>query len=98
MPDIAPAHVNSNGFDLDLVRKYNVPGPRYTSYPTAPLFDSTADPKLLLSDIRPQHPRERQSPDRQIRQNKTGALSLYIHLPFRSEERRVGKELRTRWL
>lgn len=82
MPDIAPAHVNSNGFDLDLVRKYNVPGPRYTSYPTAPLFDSTADPKLLLSDIRRQHPRERQSPDRQIRQNKTGALSLYIHLPF----------------
>ena len=24
--------------DLDLVQKYNVPGPRYTSYPPAPQF------------------------------------------------------------
>ena len=24
--------------DLDLVKKYDKPGPRYTSYPTAPQF------------------------------------------------------------
>ena len=25
-------------FNLDLIRKYNKAGPRYTSYPTAPMF------------------------------------------------------------
>ena len=27
-------------FDADLLRRYDGPGPRYTSYPTAPQFSS----------------------------------------------------------
>ena len=29
---------NSTLFDEDLLKRYSKPGPRYTSYPTAPLF------------------------------------------------------------
>ncbi len=55
--------------DLGLVRKYNVPGPRYTSYPTAPQFTETTPPEVLLDAIR--------------RDNQTASpLSLYFHLPF----------------
>ena len=28
-------------FDADLLRRYDRPGPRYTSYPTAPRFDGS---------------------------------------------------------
>src|SRR5690625_4156681 len=56
-------------FPLDLARKYNRPGPRYTSYPTAPRFhqqygrqDFTVD---LAEESASQEP-----------------LSLYLHLPF----------------
>jgi hypothetical protein len=31
--------------DLDLVRKYNIPAPRYTSYPTAVEFRDYAGPR-----------------------------------------------------
>jgi oxygen-independent coproporphyrinogen-3 oxidase len=37
---------------VDLIRKYNIPGPRYTSYPTVPFWDeegiSLADWKRTL--------------------------------------------------
>lgn len=56
-------------FDPDLIRKYNVPGPRYTSYPTAPKFTDTISTEGLLDDVR-----KTQEPDR--------PFSLYIHLPF----------------
>ena len=56
-------------FDRALVRKYDRPGPRYTSYPTAPHFrdDFTADDhaRLLAAG------RESKRP-----------LSLYVHVPF----------------
>ena len=57
-------------FDLGLVRKYNVPGPRYTSYPTAPQFTESVPPADLVAAVR--------------RDNEDGArpLSLYFHLPF----------------
>jgi oxygen-independent coproporphyrinogen-3 oxidase len=57
-------------FDLDLVRKYNVPGPRYTSYPTAPQFSEATPEEALVEAIR--------------RDNHDAArpLSLYFHLPF----------------
>lgn len=56
--------------DLDLVRKYSVPGPRYTSYPPATKFtDQLAALELdeAIAD-----------------DNCTGAgpISLYFHLPF----------------
>ena len=53
----------------DLIRKYNVPGPRYTSYPTAVQFQETDD----LSDVI-SHLNKRNREPRNI--------SLYFHVPF----------------
>src|SRR5581483_11750882 len=55
--------------DLDLVQKYNVAGPRYTSYPPAPKFTD----KLGWSDLA-NRVAQSQSPERDI--------SLYFHIPF----------------
>ena len=38
--------------DLDLIRKYDVPGPRYTSYPTAVEFTEHFSRDALLLDLR----------------------------------------------
>ena len=51
---------------LELVRKYNRPGPRYTSYPTALQFSEAADFAFLENDAA-----VAEEP-----------LSLYVHLPF----------------
>ena len=57
--------------DLELIKKYDRPGPRYTSYPTAPHFNSSfTNEKYLDEIIRTNN--EADSPD----------LSLYYHLPF----------------
>jgi oxygen-independent coproporphyrinogen-3 oxidase len=55
--------------NLDLVKKYNVPGPRYTSYPPATKFTKAlAWPELF---------------DKIAVNNRSGrGLSLYFHLPF----------------
>jgi oxygen-independent coproporphyrinogen-3 oxidase len=55
--------------NLDLVKKYNVPGPRYTSYPPATKFTKVLTwPELF---------------DKIAVNNRTGrGLSLYFHLPF----------------
>ncbi len=55
---------------LELVRKYNIPGPRYTSYPTAPQFSDAIDRTALLTEVK--------------RDNADGStpFSLYFHLPF----------------
>ncbi|MEK8023483.1 MAG: oxygen-independent coproporphyrinogen III oxidase [Candidatus Hydrogenedentota bacterium] len=55
--------------DLDLIRKYNKPGPRYTSYPTAPQFRDAADSDEAWKAMQLSN-----QPDR--------PLSLYFHLPF----------------
>lgn len=52
--------------DLDLIRKYNQPGPRYTSYPTALHFSDAIASDALLDQAKPE----------------TGPISLYVHLPF----------------
>jgi len=59
--------MSTNRFDPDLIRRHNVNGPRYTSYPTADQFrDSdwkdTYKASLAATDIH--------------------ALSLYLHIPF----------------
>lgn len=56
--------------DLDLIRKYSIPGPRYTSYPPATQF-TTDLPALRLEDAIA----EDNAPG-------AGPLSLYFHLPF----------------
>jgi len=35
-------------FDADLLRRYDRPGPRYTSYPSALYFDEKVDPEPML--------------------------------------------------
>lgn len=52
-----------------LIEKYNVSGPRYTSYPTAVQFQSDFDDSVLESEF-------------QIRSEKPALYSLYIHIPF----------------
>ena len=56
-----------------LIQKYNIPGPRYTSYPTVPYWDeesfsSQKWQKSLIKSFR--------------ESNSSDGLSLYIHLPF----------------
>ncbi len=55
--------------DLDLIKKYNVPGPRYTSYPPATQFTDQVSFDLLREKIQANNRLERD-------------LSLYFHLPF----------------
>jgi len=61
--------VNELSVDLDLVRKYDVPGPRYTSYPPATRFSEEYDAKRLHKLI-------------QANQQSERDLSLYYHIPF----------------
>jgi oxygen-independent coproporphyrinogen-3 oxidase len=56
--------------DIGVLKKYNRPGPRYTSYPTAPLFS----PDFTAADF-----------IREIDDTNAGSaegLSLYFHFPF----------------
>lgn len=58
--------------NIELIRKYNVPGPRYTSYPTVPFWDeqnftSAQWESTLLQSFG---------------KSKNEGISLYIHLPF----------------
>ena len=55
--------------DLDLIQKYNVPGPRYTSYPPATHFTDETDRSAVAAAIAANN----ESPH---------DLSLYFHLPF----------------
>src|ERR1035437_7637560 len=58
---------------MNLIRKYNVAGPRYTSYPTVPYWDATA----------PTVEQWKASVKRSfIETNDSDGISLYIHLPF----------------
>jgi len=59
----------SISFDLDLIRRYNAAGPRYTSYPTAVEFDES----FTIADYKQQVTLSNQ---------RGGPLSLYFHLPF----------------
>jgi oxygen-independent coproporphyrinogen-3 oxidase len=59
--------------NTSLIQKYNVPGPRYTSYPTVPYwnvnnFSFEKWQNLLIKSF--------------TESNKNEGISLYIHLPF----------------
>jgi len=68
-PGDSQATARATAFDRGLVRKYDTPGPRYTSYPAAPAFHEGFGPaehgELLAASARGGAP-----------------LSLYVHLPF----------------
>lgn len=56
-----------------LVQKYNVPGPRYTSYPTVPFWDMDSfSGKKWKADLKRSYDES----------NEQEGISLYIHLPF----------------
>jgi oxygen-independent coproporphyrinogen-3 oxidase len=59
--------------DTALIRKYNVPGPRYTSYPTVPYWDAEG----FSAEAWKGRVKEVFS-----RTNASEGISLYIHLPF----------------
>lgn len=56
-----------------LLQKYNVPGPRYTSYPTVPYWDEYRfNYEIWLETLKKSF----------IESNASEGISLYIHLPF----------------
>ncbi len=56
-----------------LIQKYNVPGPRYTSYPTVPYWNpDTLNTKIWKSSLQKSF----------TESNSDEGISLYIHLPF----------------
>jgi oxygen-independent coproporphyrinogen-3 oxidase len=55
----------------DVLERYNRPGPRYTSYPTAPEWDDTFGPTDLRDAFREANAKADPAP-----------LSLYFHIPF----------------
>jgi len=59
-----------SSIDFDVLKKFNKPGPRYTSYPTAPLFSPEFTAEDFIREI--------------VETNKaaTQGLSLYFHFPF----------------
>lgn len=56
--------------DLDLIKKYNVPGPRYTSYPPATHFGEQLSRAQFCELVSANN------------QNADRGVSLYLHLPF----------------
>ena len=56
-------------FDLDLIKRYDKAGPRYTSYPTAVEFNENFGPDSYKEQVA-------------LSNQRGGPLSLYFHLPF----------------
>ena len=65
-----PAMTNIT-FNPGLLRRYDIPGPRYTSYPTAPQFSDSFDSMAMQEQI------ARSNEDPIPRD-----LSLYLHIPY----------------
>lgn len=58
-------------FDPEMLRRYDVSGPRYTSYPTAPQFHEDFDEEAYARVAQATNAEGAQRP-----------LSLYVHVPF----------------
>ncbi len=55
---------------ISILRRFDKPGPRYTSYPTAPVFSTAYGPAEYEADIR------------STNVDASAPLSLYLHIPF----------------
>jgi len=56
-----------------LIQKYNIPGPRYTSYPTVPYWEEEAfTAELWVNSMQKSF----------VESNNREGISIYIHLPF----------------
>ena len=58
--------------EIGLVRKYNVPGPRYTSYPPVPSWSRSPSPDDWKAHVRRAF----------LQGNGPEGISLYVHLPY----------------
>ena len=59
--------------ETSLIQKYNVPGPRYTSYPTVPYWDESGfTNEIWIQTLKKSF----------LESNNKEGISLYIHLPF----------------
>ncbi|MDQ6971723.1 MAG: hypothetical protein Q9M30_03660, partial [Mariprofundaceae bacterium] len=56
-------------FNLELIHKYDKAGPRYTSYPTAPMFHSGIAADAYVGSLK-------------RAADSSAPLSLYMHIPF----------------
>lgn len=57
----------------NLIQKYNIPGPRYTSYPTVPFWDEeNFTPSGWISTLQKSF----------YESNESEGISIYIHLPY----------------
>ncbi|WP_458525550.1 oxygen-independent coproporphyrinogen III oxidase [Onishia taeanensis] len=69
MSSLAPAPSSSRAWDPALLKRYDVSGPRYTSYPTAPSFHEGFTAEDFEAAL--------------ARSNASARpLSLYVHVPF----------------
>ncbi len=57
---------------MSLIKKYNIPVPRYTSYPTVPFWEEMPTEEEWLDLVK----------ENFIKTNHSKGISLYIHLPF----------------
>jgi oxygen-independent coproporphyrinogen III oxidase len=55
---------------LTVIKQFDRPGPRYTSYPTAPVFSTEYNAKRFEDDLIENN------------RNSTSPISLYLHIPF----------------
>lgn len=62
---------NTTAIDFSVLKKFNQQGPRYTSYPTAPLFSNAFTANDLIGEIKDTNSSGSDSP-----------ISLYFHFPF----------------
>jgi oxygen-independent coproporphyrinogen-3 oxidase len=56
----------SRSMSIDQIEQYSQPGPRYTSYPTAPEWHDGFDPAAYIAAV----------------ESSSRPLSLYVHVPF----------------
>ncbi|RCK71619.1 MAG: Coproporphyrinogen III oxidase, oxygen-independent [Ignavibacteriae bacterium] len=59
-----------NNIDINLLKRYDKPGPRYTSYPSAPLFNKEYTTELYIEDLIKNN------------ENNLNPISIYLHIPF----------------
>lgn len=58
--------------NINLIQKYNIPGPRYTSYPTVPYWDNNINTEVWKKLVKEAFGLS----------NSEQSISIYIHLPF----------------
>src|SRR3989338_9899842 len=59
---------------LELIQKYDIQGPRYTSYPTVPHWAQNFSQEMVQKKLA------------SLKENQTKTLALYTHIPFCEEK------------